>query len=318
MLTGMSQHAAVSETMVPDSAHPLAVRKAHERMLSDARFRSRFIRLASGTRVHAVEAGEGEPLLLLHGSSTSSLSHLPFLPSLTGIRAINLDRPGSGLSDPAPLTPLRTAAVAFMDEAADALGLDTFALAGASMGGTWALWYALARPSRVRRLALLGASPLLPGTQTPPPIRAMVTPLLGELVSRLLPPSERMVVRFMGAMGEADTIVRYPDLLASLVAAGKDPVAVKANLDELRAIATPLGFRRRMLIRADELRRINIPTLLVWGDRDPVGSVDVARAVSELLPDARLELLPAGHAPSLGHPDAVARLLTAFVLASPS
>jgi pimeloyl-ACP methyl ester carboxylesterase len=32
------------------------------------------------------------------------------------------------------------------------------------MGGTWALWYALARPERVRRLVLLGAAPLLPGT----------------------------------------------------------------------------------------------------------------------------------------------------------
>ena len=265
--------------------------------------------------MHVVEAGEGEPLVLLHGTSTSSLSHVPFMPGLTGVRAINLDRPGFGLSDSAHMTPMHTAAVAFMDEAADALGLDTFALGGASMGGTWALWYAFARPTRVRRLALLGASPLLPGTRSPAPIRVAVAPIIGDLLSRI-PPSERMVVRLMGAMGEAETIVHHPDLLASLVAAGKDPVAARANLEEFRAIATPFGFRGRMMIEPEELRRLTVPTLIVWGDRDPVGSVEVARAVTDLIPDSRLEVLPAGHVPWLGDPDRVAALLFSFVSGS--
>jgi pimeloyl-ACP methyl ester carboxylesterase len=281
-------------------------------MLSDGQAQSRFIRPASGTRVHVVESGAGEPLILLHGTSTSSLSHVPFLPALGGVRAINLDRPGFGLSDPAPLTPMRSAAVAFVDEAADALGLDTFSLGGASMGGTWALWYALHRPMRVRRLALLGASPLLPGTRPPAPIRVAVAPVIGDLLARI-PPSERLVVRMMGAMGEGETIVHHPDLLASLVAAGKDPVAARANLAEFRAIASPVGFRRHMLISREDLRRVSVPTLVVWGDRDPVGSVDAARDVTDLIPDARLEVLPAGHVPWLGNVDRVAALLSAFI-----
>lgn len=293
------------------SEHPPALHEAHERMLSARHLRSRFIRLPSGTRVHVVEAGEGEPLVLLHGTSTSSLSHLPLLPGLTGMRAINLDRPGFGLSDSAPRTPMHAAAVSFVDAAADALGLDTFALGGASMGGTWALWYTLARPMRVRRLALLGASPLLPGTRPPAPVRVAVAPVIGDLLSRI-PPSERMVVRLMGAMGEAETIVQHPDLLASLVAAGKDPVAARANLEEYRAIATPFGFRRRMMIKPEELRRLDVPTLMVWGDRDPVGSMEVSRTVSDLIPDSRLEVLPAGHVPWLGDPDRVAALLSSF------
>lgn len=314
MLGRMSENAAIPRAMV-EEGHSAAVQEAHERMLA-GRYDSRFVDLRSGRRVHVVEAGEGEPLILLHGSTTSSLSHLPFVSRLSGLRAINLDRPGLGLSHPAPPAPFRQAAVAFVDEAADALGLDTFALAGASMGGTWALWYAMARPMRVRRLALLGAAPLLPGTSPPAPIRAMVTPLVGHFLRWAMPPNERMVVRLMGAMGEGETIVRHPELLASLVAAARDPVAASVDLHELRAIATTFGFRREMLLRPEELRRLDIPTLVIWGDRDPVGSVEVAESISNLLPDARLELLPAGHVPWLGHPDRVAALLSGFFEAS--
>ena len=55
-----------------------------------------------------------------------------------------------------PRERFRDAAVEFVDEVLDELGLERSALAGGSMGATWALWYALARPERVRRLALLG------------------------------------------------------------------------------------------------------------------------------------------------------------------
>ena len=66
------------------------------------------------------------------------------------------------MSDPVhvPRERFREAAIAFVDEVVAELGLQTSALAGNSMGGTWALWYALARPDRVRRLVLIGSAPL--------------------------------------------------------------------------------------------------------------------------------------------------------------
>jgi 2-hydroxy-6-oxonona-2,4-dienedioate hydrolase len=105
----------------------------------------------------------------LHGSGTSSLSALSLLEHLAGVRIIAVDRPGYGLSDPvaAPRERLREAAVEFVDETVDELGLDSFAVAGGSMGGTWALWYGLARPERARRLALVESAPLLPGPRAP-------------------------------------------------------------------------------------------------------------------------------------------------------
>jgi len=117
----------------------------------------------------------------------------------------------------------------------------------------------------------------------------------------------------MASVGEQDTIVRHPELLETLVATGRDPDAAAVNRAELRAVMGPLGLRRSALVRAEELRRVRAPTLLIWGDRDPVATVEVARATAELIPQAQLEVLPAGHVPYLGNPERTAELLSTFV-----
>jgi pimeloyl-ACP methyl ester carboxylesterase len=271
--------------------------------------------LRSGSRVHVVETGDGPPVLLLHGSGTSSVSLLPVLERLGAARAIAVDRPGFGLSEsaPVPRERFREAAVEFVGEVLDALGVERPVLAGNSMGGTWALWYALARPERVRGLVLLGSAPLLPGTRPPAPLRAMATPGLGALLDRLMKPNPKRVVQFMRAMGEGDTIVRYPDLIESLVEGARDPKESAANLAELRAVISPFGFRHPARLRAEELRRVSVSTLVIWGDDDPVGTVEAARETTAAIPGARLEVLPAGHVPYLGQPERVAELVSEFV-----
>lgn len=271
--------------------------------------------MRSGRRVHLIEVGAGPPVVFLHGSSTSSLSLLPLLERLDGMRAIAVDRPGFGLSDPVhvPRERFREAAVTFLDEVVDELGLQTSALAGTSMGGTWALWYALARPDRVRRLVLIGSAPLLPGTRPPAPLRVMATPVVGDVLTRAVKPNAKMLVRLLASVGEKDTIVRYPDLIEAVVAAGRDPVASAANLAELRAAISARGFRGAARLRPDELRQVDVPTLLIWGDDDPVGSVEVARETARHIPEARLEVLPGGHVPYLGNPLRAAELLAGFV-----
>ena len=110
--------------------------------------RGRHVEVSSGRGVHVIEAGDGVPVVFLHGSSTSSLSLLPVLERLEGVRSIAVDRPGFGLSEPAPVprARFREAAVEVSDEIVEELELDSLALAGNSMGGTWALWYAARAP----------------------------------------------------------------------------------------------------------------------------------------------------------------------------
>ena len=56
-----------------------------------------------------------------------------------------------------------------------------------------------------------------------------------------------------------------------------------------------------------------MPTLMVWGEQDPLGSSPVARAASDLIPGGQLVVLPTGHAPWLGRPAETAAAILDFV-----
>jgi hypothetical protein len=82
----------------------------------------------------------------------------------------------------------------------------------------------------------------------------MAAPVVGDLLQRVVKPSTKLVVRMMSAMGEGETIVRHPDLIDAIVAAGRDPIASATDLAEFRAILTPLGFRPSLCMQPGELR----------------------------------------------------------------
>jgi pimeloyl-ACP methyl ester carboxylesterase len=301
-------------------AHSAEIRQVYERLLVGASVSSRQVEVDAGGRVHLLEKGAGQPVVLLHGTGNPAGFFLPLLNELHGVRAIACDRPGVGLSDPIdfPQGHYRETAVAWLDRLLDTLELDATTLVGHSGGGVWALWYALAHPDRVKRLVLLGV-PTLPKTRCPLPIRLVGTPGLGPLLSRLAPPSPKSMLRLASTMGEEATLARHPDLVDLLVAAGRDPITDRAAKAEFRALISPFallspsGFRRRGRVRPDELRQLAMPTLVLWGDQDPVGSIPVARAVAELIPHARLEVLPTGHGPWLGQPMRTAASVADFV-----
>ncbi len=109
------------------------------------------------------------------------------------------------------------------------------------------------------------------------------------------------------------------DLVDLLVAVGRDPIADRAVRAEFRvlvspfALLSPSGFRRRSRVRPDELQQVAMPTLVLWGEQEPLGSVPVAETVTELIPHARLEVLPTGHGPWLGQPVQTAATVVDFV-----
>jgi pimeloyl-ACP methyl ester carboxylesterase len=300
--------------------HPAEVRQAYERVLAGTSVRGRVVAVG-GNRVHLLEIGTGPPLVLLHGGGGSGGFFLPLLNELRGVRALAPDRPGQGLSDPIdlPRDRYRQLTVAWVDGLLDTLQLDTAALLGHSGGAMWALWYALAHPDRVNRLVLIGP-PAVPKTRCPLPIRLATTPGVGELLSRLVPPSPKSVLQFAHhAAREKESLARYPDLVDLFVATFGDPIADRATRAEERVFVSPFalvtasGFRRSSRIRPDELRRVAMPTLVMWGKREPLGDASVAQAVAELIPRARLEVLAGGHGPWLGQPAQTAAAIADFV-----
>lgn len=293
--------------------HHEPVVAAHAQVLADSGAQSRYAEVAPGQQVHVIETGGGPPLALLHGSGPTALQCLPLLNRLKGVHAFAVDRPGFGLSDPSDHPPVdRAAAVASLTAILDSLGLGATALLGNSMGGTCTLWFALAHPERVTRLVLIGAPPLMPGTHVPPPMLAVAAPMTGP-PPPMPPPSRESVIQSMGVFGEAETIAAYPDQVDAMVDAGTDEIGLGARIAELRAVITPTGWAQALALQEEELRSMRVPALMIWGDRDPLGGAAVARAAADTIPNARLEMLPAGHAPWLGHPDRTAELIADFV-----
>lgn len=299
--------------------HSAEVRQAYERVLAGASVRRRQVEVAGG-RVHLLEQGAGPPVVLLPGGGSFAGFFLPLLDELEGVRALAPDRPGQGLSDPVDLarSRFRATAVDWLDRLFDELELDAAALLGHSGGAVWALWYALAHPDRVHRLVLVGG-PAFPETRCPLPLRLASTPGMGKLLSRLAPPSPKVLLRMASFMGEGETLAAHPDLLDLWVATGRDPVLDRAHTAELRMLISPLallsrsGWRRHSRIRPDELRRVAMPTLVMWGERDPMSSAAAAQACTGLIPHARLEIRPGGHLPWLEQPRQTAAAIAEFV-----
>lgn len=297
-----------------DQQHPPKVLAAHEQALHGSGVHSRFIEALPGERVHIMEGGEGAPLVMLHGSGPSALLFLPLMEKLIGVRAIAVDRPGFGLSDPHawPTKGRREAAVEWVGSLLDGLDLKETVLLGSSAGGTWAVWFALAHPDRVSRLILLGAPPTLSVSVPPPPLLEIAS-IDPANPPPMPPPSRETVIQSMSGMGEGNTIVNYPHQIEALIAAGQDPVASMANMDELRTLISPEGWQPSVETPVSELEGLKPSTLVVWGTHDPLGGTDAARQAASAIPNAQLEMLDSGHGPWLGHPDQVANLVSTFI-----
>ncbi len=264
--------------------------------------------------VHVLEAGAGEPLVMIHGSGMSAATWAPLLPRLRDRRVIAVDLPGFGLSDDHDYRgrSLRAHAVAQMRSVLDALGLARAPIVGTSLGAMWGLCLALDEPERVSGVVGLGVPAVVfPGVHADFFFRIMTVPGLGRVVARApAPPStaatRRAISKVLGRHAEQ----RTPDAFFELVRAGmRMPGWGQAMWTHLN-----LAFRAGQqlpenVLTDDELRRIPAPVLLIWGDSDVYGGPGLARHALQVMSDARLEVLPGGHAPFLDDPERCAALI---------
>jgi pimeloyl-ACP methyl ester carboxylesterase len=272
---------------------------------------SRMVELPSvGTRIHLFEAGQGEPVVFLHGGAGIGAEHIPVVARLARrFRVIVPDRPGHGLSDPFDYKglDLRRANVDFVAALLDALALPRAALVGNSYGGFMATCFALAQPDRVSKLVILSFCPGI-DRALPAPLRLMVTPILGWLLGRTIGrPTLANTRRFFSMMIVAN-IDRMPEELVEL-----ETLHSERHWDGIdglyRNALTVAGWRPRYLL-GGELAQLKVPTAVVWGEKDACGTVAVGKRVAERIPGARFELIPgAGHMPCTDEPDRAAAVL---------
>lgn len=274
---------------------------------------------ARGTQVHAVEFGEGRPVVFVHGLPTAGGVFAPLIAQLTGVRAIVVDRPGCGLSDPLDLeglTPERLQELndGWLMSVVDELGSGPVDLLGNSAGGMAVLAFAVRHPHLVRTLTLDG-TPAIDGMRLPAMMRAAAVPALAGMVARR-PVKERDLKRSMHNMGHSDVFDEGPlsaEDVAWRIALANHTHTFANEFALLAKVASWRGIRAGWVPGRAEVKRLAVPSLWMAGDRDPFASVDRVKLWASHAPGSQWRHLPqAGHQPWLDDVEVHARILEEF------
>jgi pimeloyl-ACP methyl ester carboxylesterase len=244
-----------------------------------ASFTERFVE-ADGFRIRTMEAGQGTPLIHLHGAGGMNLTRGHDLLS-QHYRVIAFEMPGFGQSPENTRTKTTAELAATMRAAIHALDIRTCNVWGTSFGARVARWLAAAQPELVSALVLEAPAAIRPAGRTPP----SGSP---EEVSRVLyAHPERQVPR-----------------------PAPDP-AVQAKT---RAFVMRVRGPDRDADLEAAMRALNVPTLVLFGTLDRLMPPEMGRHYKELLSACHLVFVyDAGHAISTERPEAFADVTADFL-----
>jgi 2-hydroxy-6-oxonona-2,4-dienedioate hydrolase len=266
--------------------------------------------------VHVLECGTGAPVVMVPGFGDPAVMWAPLMAKLTDFHLHAVDRPNFGLTGRAEHTirSFRKLATDFLVQVLDRLGLERPLFVSNSIGSLWCTWLALEKPDRVSAMVHIGCPAFTLGTSAPLPVRLLSVRPLGRFLMRMSPPSLKQVHRFAKAIGGED-LTNLPELASVLVAAQKLPGVQDATLDLLHAVVRLRGARHEVALTAEHLSGLEHPTLLIWGDNDAFGGVDVGDEAARLLPNGELRIISGGgHVPWVGHPSEVAEAAIPYLM----
>jgi pimeloyl-ACP methyl ester carboxylesterase len=226
---------------------------------------SKFI-MIDGVNIHYRREGNGEPLLLLHGTGSSLHAWEEWkLVLCDKYEVISIDLPGFGVTGPHPdrdytISTYLTLIKNFLDQ----LEILKCHVGGNSFGGLIAWNLASSLPNRVNKLVLVNSSGYDGGSQLPV-IKLARKPILGQLLKLLSPKS----------------IVRK-NLLFSVY----DPGLITGDMiNRYHKLVRSSGNRQGLIDRSKtdypekvlDIRKISAPTLIVWGKHDQVNPVSMGK-----------------------------------------
>jgi pimeloyl-ACP methyl ester carboxylesterase len=233
-----------------------------------------------GMRIHYIEGGKGQPVVLVHGlASQAQQDWSKLAPDLvrTGYHVYAPDLPGFGQSDkPASRTYSIPEQAAFIESFLNANHLRETALGGLSMGGWIAATVALQQPQRISRLVLFDSAGLL---FQPNFDRVLFTPQTGEQVDQ-----------FLELVGEP---VRLPEFVKNdfLELTNRNGWVVRRAWDSMISGRDVLDSK---------FSALKMPLLIVWGRQDRVTPLALGESMHHTAPQSVLAVCDgAGHiAPS--------------------
>lgn len=278
-------------------------------------FASHRVDLEQGT-MHYLDEGQGEVVLLLHGNPTWCWYYRAVAAALRDrYRVIAPDHLGFGLSrgpDDAPHT------LAWhrdnLGQFVEALALERYTLVVHDWGGPIGLAHVTDHPEQLRRLVLLNtwAFPAPAETTLPTLLSALRTPALGEWLAL----EQNALVEQGIPAGMAQPGQVTPGLMAAYRRPFPTPESRRPILALAREIPLGPGSEAHLILARVQrrLRRLKVPALLLWGERDPVFPPSILDLWRVYLPWAEVQRLPdASHFVLEDQPERCCALLDDFL-----
>ncbi len=275
-----------------------------------ANAQSRFVDLPGGYHVHYQDDGDPSlpPLVLLHGFADSFTTWEGWVRELkTQFRIISLDFPGHGLTRAPQDSRLSGEYLAdFVDAFAAKLALPKFAVAGNSMGGGAAWQLAVRHPDRVNALILLDAAGFpndKPSPDMPLAFKILRYPIGRTVLSKI---DNRPLIDQALKADVYDKALITPFIV--------DRFAEFQRAPGHRIILMGVGLGAQGPSTKDLLSTIRVPTLILWGESDPLIEPAAAKKFAAAIPGAKLITYPnVGHLPQLEIPQRSAADVAAFL-----
>jgi pimeloyl-ACP methyl ester carboxylesterase len=258
-------------------------------------------------------AGSGPVLLLIHGMAGSAATWQQVIPGLAQrFTVVAPDLLGHGASDKPPGDYSLGAFACTLRDLLVALGHDRATVVGQSFGGGVAMQFSYQYPERTERLVLVGSGGL--GREVNRLLRLLTLPGSHAVLRLACAARVRGTIESVGSRAARAGFRPAPvvaELWRSYASLGDD-AARRAFLRTLRAVVDPRGqavsASNRLHLAAE------VPTLIVWGDADPIIPVDHAYAAHASIPGSRLEIFEGvGHYPHCEAPERFVEVLSDFV-----
>lgn len=266
-----------------------------------------------GVLTRYLTAGDGPPLVLLHGVGDNALDWRWAMPALShDHRVYAPDLPGSGGSTKPAADRYSSAFFQrFVGSFMDALGAERAAVVGNSAGGLIALRLALAEPERVTALGVVAGAGL--GRKVSPALRSLSLPGYGRMAVAW---GRRRPGAAQRALGRSALVFARPwrvprEWLKEQYRLARLPGFLEAQLATVRA---QVGIRGQREVLLDRLPDLQTHTLVVWVELDLVLHNSQAQEAITRLPTGSLELIPnCGHLPQVERPERFASSLVRFL-----
>lgn len=242
------------------------------------------------------EAGEGEPLVLIHGVGMRLEAWAPQMDAFCAShRVVALDMPGHGESDRLPDDSAVSDFVDWLGRVLDDLRLETVNVAGHSMGALIAGGAAVTFGSRIQRVALLNGV-----YRRSPEASAAVKARAAEIAKGGAIDFDGPLRRWFGSGNEGEEIYR---LTRSWLAA----------IDPAGYATAYSAFASGDTVYADALRSISAPALFLTGRDDPNSTPAMAKAMAAAAPRGRAVVIEGRHMVNLTAPDRVNAILAEWL-----